>query len=269
MTTSIDLDAYLDRIHWTGGTAPGFETLARLLDAHMTYIPFENLDVLLHRPIRLDLDSLQNKLVRARRGGYCFEHATLFAAVLEALGFQPIRHSARVTLIVPRSASPRGHMFLTTALPEGVFVLDPGFGAQAARMPVPLVDPESVQTERVTHWMVRDGGAWILRTRRDKMLVDAWASTLEEEYSVDFEMASHFMASHPMSGFVNRLMMSAFTADGRVTVMNRDLTIWRGEQAETRQIADRAELRALLATYFGFNLPEVERIRIPLVPEWD
>jgi N-hydroxyarylamine O-acetyltransferase len=75
---------------------PTFETLAGLLHAHMLRIQFENLDVLLGRPVRLDLDSLQDKLVRARRGGYCFEHATLFAAVLEKLGFQPVRHAARV-----------------------------------------------------------------------------------------------------------------------------------------------------------------------------
>lgn len=53
----------------------------------MRHIPFENLDILLGMPIRLDLQGVQLKLVDTRRGGYCFEHVTLFAAVLEALGF--------------------------------------------------------------------------------------------------------------------------------------------------------------------------------------
>ena len=94
MTTPLDLEAYFRRIQWGGETSPTFETLAGLLRAHMLRIQFENLDVLLGRPVRLDLDSLPDKLVRARRDGYCFEHATLFAAVLEKLDFS-------------RSATPR------------------------------------------------------------------------------------------------------------------------------------------------------------------
>src|SRR5438046_8526480 len=99
MTACFDVDAYLGRIEWTGAARPTFRTLAALVRAHMSKIPFENLDVLLGRRIRLDIDGLQRKLVHQRRGGYCFEHATLFAAVLEAIGFKPARHSARVTLI--------------------------------------------------------------------------------------------------------------------------------------------------------------------------
>ena len=90
----LDLDAYFDRIQWRGQAAPTYATLAKLLDAHIANIPFENFDVLLGRAVRLDLAGLQAKLVQARRGGYCFEHATLFAAVLDALGFEPIRHAA-------------------------------------------------------------------------------------------------------------------------------------------------------------------------------
>ena len=60
-----------------------------LLEAHIAHIPFENFDVLLGRPVRLDLEGLQSKLVMSRRGGYCFEHATLFAAVLERLDEPP------------------------------------------------------------------------------------------------------------------------------------------------------------------------------------
>src|SRR5450631_1379783 len=135
MKTSLDLDAYLQRIEWAGAVRPTFDTLTGLLQAHMLHIPFENLDVLLGRPVRIDLAGVQDKLVRAGRGGYCFEHATLFAAALEILGFQPARHSARVILFAPRTASPRTHMFLTVPLAEGTFVVDPGFGTLAPHIP--------------------------------------------------------------------------------------------------------------------------------------
>jgi N-hydroxyarylamine O-acetyltransferase len=268
MTASVDVGAYLGRIEWTGAARATFRTLAGLVGAHMSNIPFENLDVLLGRRIRLDSEGVQQKLVNARRGGYCFEHVTLFAAVLEAIGFQPVRHTARVVLFTPREASPRSHMFLTIPLPEGTFVVDPGFGALAPRVPLPLVDGERASIGRETHWMARDGDDWILQTQAGDKVVDCWVSTLERDNLVDFDVGNHYTSTHPDSPFVNRIMMRALTADGRVTVMNRDVTILRGNTPEALQLADRAALRALLIKYFGFDLPEVEQLRVPSIPEW-
>jgi N-hydroxyarylamine O-acetyltransferase len=268
MTPELDLDAYFERIGWSGATQATFDTLSDLVHAHMAAIPFENLDVLLGRGVRLDLESIQAKLVRARRGGYCFEHSTLFAAVLERLGFHPLRHSARVTMMGPRSTAPRTHMFLTVPLLQGSFVVDPGFGSLAASFPIPLLDGEQTRTDDTTHWMTRDGDLWLLRARSADKTIDAWVSTLEEDHPVDFEMANHYIATHLESPFVNRILMRALTRNGRVTVMNRDVTIWRDKVPHASQLADRAALRALLAEHFGFDLPEVERIRVPSIPEW-
>ena len=268
MDSDVDLDAYFERIGWTAATPPTHATLAGLLRAHMRAIPFENLDVLLGRGIRLDLPALQNKLVGARRGGYCFEHATLFAAVLEAVGFAPVRHSARVVLFAPRTASPRTHMFLTVALAEGTFVLDPGFGGLAPAFPVPLAERAGDETGGATHWMTRDDGRWVLRARTDAGAVDCWVTTLEADNPVDFAVANHYTSTHPASPFVNRIMLRALTDDGRVTVMNRDVTLRETDASRTWELADRAALRALLARHFGFDLPESEALRVPSIGEW-
>jgi N-hydroxyarylamine O-acetyltransferase len=268
MAASLDLEAYLERIQWSGPKRATWDTLAALLDAHMSRIPFENLDVLLGRPIRLDVGSLQDKLVRAGRGGYCFEHATLFAAVLEAFGFQPARHSARVVLYEPRTVSSRLHMFLTVPVGDEKFVVDPGFGLLAPRLPIPLVDDAEPGTHREAHRMIRDGDYWVLRTRRQDKTVDAWASTLEPDNPADFKVANHYTATHPDSPFVNRIMMRALVPDGFVTVMNRDVTVWRDNVPHSTQLADRSALRALLVEHFGFDLPDVEHLRVPSIPEW-
>jgi N-hydroxyarylamine O-acetyltransferase len=63
-------------------------------------------------------------------------------------------------------------------------------------------------------------------------------------------------------------MASAVTPDGRVNVMNRDVTHLRDGTATTAQLPDRAALRALLATHFGFDLPEVDTLRVPAIPDW-
>ncbi len=268
MTGSLDLNAYFDRIQWGGSVRHDLPTLTGLLGAHMRRIPFENLDVLLGRPVHLDLAAIQDKLVRAARGGYCFEHATLFAAMLETLGFKPARHTGRVVVAVPRTAAPRTHMFLTVALAEGVFVVDPGFGALAPRVPVPLLEGRRARIDDETHWMVRDDQYWVLHAQVGAKSTQAWASTAEQENLVDFEMGNYFTSTHPSSPFVNRILMRAITDDGRVTVMNRDVTFWRGSAPEPAQLADRAALRALLVEHFGFDLPQLDRLRVPSIPEW-
>ncbi len=266
---SAALAAYLDRIGWTGATAPTRDTLAGLVSAHMQMIPFENLDVLLGRPVRLDLEGVAAKLVGARRGGYCFEHATLFAHVLETLGFDVARHSARVTLVFKRNEVGRLHMFLTVSLPEGVFVVDPGFGGPAAPRPLPLTDAGAEGPEGATHWMARDGEVWALRTRIAGEARDAWVSTLERDHPADFVVANHFTATHPASPFVNRLMLSRFTPEGRVSVMNRDATISSGAETRIFPIADRAALSAFVASHLGFDFPEAAELRVPFIPEWN
>lgn len=269
MTTALDIDAYFDRIRWDGPIRQDLGTLSGLLLAHMTHIPFENLDVLLGRPIRLDLGSLQDKLVRARRGGYCFEHGTWLFAVLSHLGFVPERRLARVTLTAPREAVSRTHLFLTVPLPEGRFVVDAGFGALAPPMPLPLLATAPEAAAPLTHWMEHDGHFWTMCARVKGEVTRAWVSTLEDENHGDVEAGNHFVSTWPNSLFLQRLMLRALTPQGRVTVMNADATVWRGDEAEHLPLADRAALRALLLRYFGIDLPEVEQLRVPMVPQWE
>ncbi len=263
------LHEYLNRIGWDGGTPPTLETVAGLMRAHMNHIPFENLDVLLGRPVRLDLDSVQDKLVRARRGGYCFEHMPLFAAAIEALGFLPVRHSARVLLRSSRTESARTHMFLTLRLDGAAHVLDAGFGGTAAPFPVPLIDRGAAGPAGATHWMQRENGCWILRHLVEGRPADAWISTLEQDHAVDFEMGSHYTATHSSSTFVNHLLLHRFKPDGRIGIFDRDVTLRQGSKERSFQLKDRAELRALLAEHFDIDLPEVERIRVPAIPDWN
>lgn len=268
--SAFDLAAYLDRIGWTGSALPPptLETLAALLLAHTARIPFENVDVLLGRGVRLDLEGLQDKIVRRKRGGYCFEHATLLAGALGTLGFRFERHSARVIMVSPRTEAPRTHMFLTVTLPEGTFVADPGFGGYAPRVPVPLVHGREVSFEEQTHAMVREGDAWILRFKGETGMTDGWITELSNDNLVDFEVANHWTATHPSSPFKKLLLARAITPEGRVTVMNREVTIYEKDAAEKSELADRRALRALFARHFGFDLPEVETMKVPAIEGW-
>ena len=268
------LDAYLARIGWPRPddagrpVEPTLETLARLTRAHISSIPFENVDVLLGRGVRIDLDSIVRKMVVDGRGGYCFEHGTLFRAAIERIGFRATAHAARVLVVVPRHQSPRTHMFLTVELDGTRFVVDPGFGGHGALVPVPVREGVEVRDGVDRHRMVRREGEWVLEAEIEGMMMPLWTSTLETELPIDFELANHWVSTSPSSPFVNRLMLRALTPGGRTSVMNRDVTVMRAGKAEKYQLADRGALRALLAEHFGFDLPDVEQLRVPAVPEW-
>ncbi len=259
---TLDLDAYLTRIGHRGPTTIDHASLSALLLAHMTRIPFENLDVLLGRPISLELDALQAKLVHAGRGGYCYEHATLFAAVLEKLGFTVATHSARVTMMRPKHESPRTHMFLTVELRDGTYVVDPGFGGLAPRVPLHL-DGRPAEYGGDEHWLSRDSNEYVLEARTPERIVGAWTSTLSRDFPVDFEMANYFTSTHPISPFTTRLMMRTYSADARVTIANRTVTRHRNGASEVTQLADGAALRAAVARDFGFDLPELASLKLP------
>ena len=265
---TFDLDSYLSRIGWRGSLEPTLETLAGLTRAHVTQIPFENVDVLLGRGIRIDLDSIVEKMVVSRRGGYCFEHGTLFQAVLDQLGFRTVAHAARVVTIVARHQAPRTHMFLTVDIDDHRVVVDPGFGGHTAVVPVPLVEGAEVSDGSDRHRMVRREGEWVLEAEIEGTMTPLWTSTLEQQWPIDFQLANHWVSTASASPFVNRLMLRALTPSGRTSVMNRDVTVVRAGTTEKYQLADRQALRALLGAHFGFDLPDVEQLKVPMVPEW-
>src|SRR5258708_33725897 len=107
MAREFRLDDYLARIGCGGPIGPDLATLAAIQAAQVDAIPFEGLDPLLRRPVRLDLASVQAKLVGSRRGGYCFEQNVLLKATLEAIGFRVTALGGRVRRMSPPDA-PRG-----------------------------------------------------------------------------------------------------------------------------------------------------------------
>ena len=267
MAKPFDLYAYLRRINYTGPRTATYDTLTAILQAHIASIPFESFDVLLGRPIRLDPEGLQAKIVTARRGGYCFEHASLMHAALEAIGFAPIRHSSRVLIFEPRHESVRQHMFVTVAIGGATYVVDPGFGPFACTVPIPI-DGTPVPTSAPTHRIDREGNDWFLYVTRDGKQIQGWVSTMEEEYPVDFEMMNYYIATHPASFFTHNILASAVTQEGRVNIMNQGVHIVRDGAVEAAHLGDRKALRALVAQHFGFDLPELETMKVDGVPDW-
>jgi N-hydroxyarylamine O-acetyltransferase len=267
-----DLDQYFARIRYGGPRAPTLEVLDAIILAHLCSIPFENVDVLLGRPIELEPALIQRKLIAEGRGGYCFEQNTLFCHVLAALGFQVTPLAARVRLGRPRHESaPRTHMLLRVELPQGSFLVDVGVGGLSPTAALGLT-PDVVQpTPHEPRRLVREGEWQGLGLRspgaklyHQVLLDDSWQDicelTLEEMPEIDRVLGNWYTSAYPASHFKDRLLVALATERGRKTLLNRRFTRRQGERAEVRELATPDELCDVLAGEFGIRLPAGTRL---------
>jgi len=251
----LDLDAYLNRIGYTGDRQPTFDVLNMLHLAHATHIPFENLDILLGRPIRLNLASLQAKLVAGRRGGYCFEHNLLFRMVLEALGFAVKPLAARVRLGHP-TVRARTHMLLMVTVADVPFIADVGFGGGGLLHPIPLVATEPVRHYAWDFRLVREGSGWVLQSLSDGQWMDLYTFTLERQYRIDYEVANYYVSTHPGAQFTQGLFVQQATPEARYFLHDNTLSVDRGSGAKTAQpLATNDKRLAVLAETFDLHFP--------------
>jgi N-hydroxyarylamine O-acetyltransferase len=261
-TGTVDLGAYLRRVGYAGALEPTLSALQALHLGHAAHIPFENLDILLGRPIRLDLESLQAKLVAGGRGGYCFEQNTLFAAVLREVGFDVTLLAARVRFGANRIL-PRTHMALSVRIDNTAWLADVGFGAAGLLLPIRFADEAEVRQFAWTYRLAEEGGQWVLQSRRDSAWVDLYAFTLEPQLAVDFEVANHYVSTHPQSRFVQSLTAQRVGPEARHTLVNRDYSVDRGTEISRHTLRNDDELLELLAGTFGLSFPAGTRFRLP------
>jgi N-hydroxyarylamine O-acetyltransferase len=256
----VEIDAYFRRIEYDGPREPTPEVFERLHLAHVGHIPFENLDILLGRPILLDLESLSKKLVANQRGGYCFEQNTLYAAVLEELGFQVQRLAARVRMGAT-SVLPRTHMLLCVEIGVESWLADVGFGASGLLRPIRLVSGAVSRQFAWTYRLVEESGLWILQGLQNDAWQDMYAFTQEPQFPVDYEMANHYTSTHPTSRFVQTLTAQLSTPEARYTLRGREIIVEKGTEVRQQTIEDDEALLEVLALPFGLRFPAGTRFR--------
>ena len=261
VTDRLDLPAYLARVGVRAAPASR-SALDALHEAHVRTFPFDNVDVLLEQHAGVGLDAVQAKFAGRGRGGYCFEHATLFAAVLERLGYDLRRHLGRVG---DPGAAPRTHMVVEIRL-EGLRLLaDPGFGMSLLR---PIVLADGIEEEhrgwryRVDEVRDDDGSpAWQLSRHRE----GAWEvmHTTDEltVRPVDVAMGHHFTSTWPTSHFRQGLMLTRLREADHVSVTFETVTVRRAGQPTEHRPLEEGELETWLrALGGGLSDDEVSRV---------
>ena len=247
----MDVQAYLDRIGYRGPLTVTAETLRALQVAHLQTVPFENLSIHARQPIVLDDDSLFDKVVVRRRGGFCYELNGLFAALLRALGFQVTMLSAGVARADGTFNPEFDHMALLVALEER-WLADVGFG-DSFRDPLRL-DERGEQPEGPRVFRIDEGGDHLLLLRRDGA-EEPWQPqyrfTLRPYEYADYAAMCRYHQTSPESHFTQRTVCSLATPEGRVTLSGMRLITTCGGERHERALESEEERAALLRELFG------------------
>ncbi|MGW7275128.1 arylamine N-acetyltransferase family protein [Streptomyces sp. NPDC054864] len=254
----LDIEAYFARVGYEGEAKPDFDTLRALHRAHVASIPFENLEMMVGRPVPLDLGALQDKLVRRRRGGYCYEQNLLFAAALDRIGFAVTGLGARVR----SGASSRRavtHMLLNVEADDRQWHCDVGFGAEGLLEPILLANEGDVgQDVRQGEWrfgIVQEAnGARVLRTEHQDGWFDLYEYTLEERLPVDYVVMNHYTSTHPMSSFIRRPVIQRAAPKVRRTLVGEHLAVMFPDGTADERGVTARELGDVLDREFGIEL---------------
>jgi N-hydroxyarylamine O-acetyltransferase len=258
---AFDQSAWLRRIGHEGSRAPTLETLRAVVAAHSATISYESIDVLLDRPPRLDLGSLQQKMIAGGRGGYCFEQNMLFRAGLRSLGFTITSLQARVVrglaIDAPRPAL---HMVLRVDLPEGAFLADVGFGNLAPTAPLALSPNIEQETPHETMRFIQMGDELTLQSQLGDRWEHIYRVVALPRVDAEYEIANWFTASHPDSPYRSNLIAARPGPDRtRITLFNARLNLRSGTgEVERRTLGDVADYRTVLADMFGLRVSEAD-----------
>jgi N-hydroxyarylamine O-acetyltransferase len=239
LTDRLDLEGYLGRLGVTA-REPGREALDELHEAHVRAFTFDNIDVLLERHPGVSLDAVQGKFVGRGRGGYCFEHATIFSAALQRLGYDVRRHLGRVGDPDAGTQQGRTHMVVEVRLDGRRLLCDPGFGMSLLR-PIPLAD--GAEDDYLPGWRYRlrrtTAGDWAL----DRLREDGWEVTHTTDelavQPVDVVIGHHYTSTFPGSHFRSGLILAKHLPGRHVTVTHETMTVRTpGEPTEHRPLRD-------------------------------
>nr|WP_317617071.1 arylamine N-acetyltransferase [Sphingobium sp. SCG-1] len=264
-----DLPAYLDRIDLPVAPAPDLGGLAAVHRAHRLAIPFENLDIPLGRGIAIDGPSVFAKLVKRKRGGYCFEQNSLFLRALHVLGFTARPLLARVWLLAT-ATPPLTHTLNLVTIEGREWIADAGFGGSFSP-PLPLEDgAQTLAPDGTAHRLIlRDERTWMLERAGDPGATDGrsaatrdwqaqYSFTLDPVEAIDLELSNHWTATRPDTRFTTLTIASRVMADGFISLFDRQLSVHRNGQNDSRLIETVADYREVLIGQFGLALADAE-----------
>lgn len=252
----LSLQRYLDRVGYAGSISPTFDVLRAVHRAHLLAIPYENLDIHLHRPLSLNIETIYDKIVNHRRGGWCFEMNSLLAWVLCEIGFEVDLVSGAVNRARSGELAEGNHLVLLVHLDQ-TYVADAGFGI-GFLSPLPLVVGEYAQNG-FTYSLVREGEHWVFHNSAFGGF--GYDFTVTPRRIEDFDARCQWLQTSPDSSFVRVPVCNRLTPAGYLILRGLVLEVVTPQAVDTCVIEDIDDYRVALRNEFDLDLgSDVDRL---------
>jgi N-hydroxyarylamine O-acetyltransferase len=251
----LELSAYLHRIGFEGQAQLDLATLRAVHRAHQYAVPFENLDVQLRRPVALDLAPNYDKIVRRRRGGWCYEMNCVMGWALAAIGFDVMRMSAGVMRERSGDSQLGNHLCLLVRL-DRPYLIDVGFGGSLSE-PLPLAAGQREDRPYRLELSETGDGYWryseTTHDDADPFSFDFRAVPADEAL---FARQCEHLQTDPASPFVQNLVVQRRTVETHVSLRGRVLTTTHSSRVDKKLLASADELVAALHDSFDLDVPD-------------
>ena len=228
----MDIKAYLERIGLSEDFVPkvSYDALCEIHLRHVLSVPYENLDIINKKPLSLDAEDVFKKVVEKKRGGYCFELNALITVLLKELGFEVESYLAR--FLRGADEIPFGrHRVAGVKLDGNIYICDVGMGQSAPRIPLKLVEGEiQEQFGECYRYMTDERLGWVLYDLHNGEWRRLYSFTLQNQFEIDFVPPSFHCEKHSDSIFNKTPMVALKTADGRITVNDREYKEFCGNE---------------------------------------
>ncbi|KAM0664745.1 hypothetical protein ACQRIU_006603 [Beauveria bassiana] len=233
--TKEQLDRALEHIEYPQSkhAADALRRLRQLMLRHIARVPFENVGIHYnptHR-LSLELDDLFDKIVVRSKGGYCVELNAFFAAILRGLGYMVLTVGGRV-----RAGNEKytgwTHMCLIVTIDGARYVVDVGYGGDAAMQPIPLIsgteftilaprrgkleyrsiDQHTDPTQRLWVYSTQDSlcsssdTSTTTTTTTTAPWVEQYCFVEIEHFAADYNQMNYFTSTNPGSFFLPHLL---------------------------------------------------------------
>lgn len=215
-------DEYLKRINFLGAISADLDFVKAIHHAQHRTIPFENFDICLRRNINLEPKALVQKLIKNKRGGYCFELNGLLLLALKSFGFE-----ARALLgRIHKTGEPtgRGHQVTLVVIDGKKWLVDAGFGGESPPVPIPLVYNEPVSFENQTFQLIESNlYGFMLQSKHEKEWKNLYSFDLNHVCPGDIEYGNHFTSTSQNSFFFTARVAALPVENGAITLFNNEI----------------------------------------------
>ncbi len=233
-----------------------YELLCQLQYAHVSKIPYENLDIVAGTVLPMTVAGQYSKIAEQRRGGYCFELNGLFAALLAGCGYKITTYMGRF-LRGETEIPMRRHRVVRVECADGVFIGDVGIGQSAPRHPLRLEEGLVQEQFGESYKLMREPFfGWVIYDLYKGQWRRFYSFTEEEQLDIDFVMPSFYCEKSPDSVFNKALMVAIKTQDGRKTIDGNKFRIFSSNSVKETVVESSSHLALILAEHFNVSSPD-------------